>query len=51
MEGTAFFYACLLEQIPFLEIRAISNRVEARNRANWDIPLVIAHLNEVLTEI
>jgi futalosine hydrolase len=51
MEGAAFFYACLLENIPFLEIRAISNRVEARNRANWDLPLAIGRLNEVLVEM
>ena len=51
MEGAAFFYACLLEKTPFLEIRAISNRVEARNRANWDIPLAIGQLNEALIAI
>lgn len=48
MEGAAFFYACLLEQIPFLEIRGISNFVEPRNRENWNIPLAIGRLNEVL---
>ena len=51
MEGAAFFYACLLEGIPFLEIRAVSNYVEARDRENWDIPLAIGQLNEVLSEL
>ena len=51
MEGAAFFYACLSEGIPFLEIRAISNYVEARNRENWDIPLAIERLNGVLVEL
>lgn len=51
MEGAAFFYACLLEQIPFLEIRSISNYVEARNRKNWDVPLAIERLNGVLVEM
>ena len=51
MEGAAFFYACLSEGIPFLEIRAISNYVEARNRENWDVPLAIEKLNEVLVEL
>lgn len=52
MEGAAFFQACLLSGIPFLEFRGISNVVEVRNRASWRIPeaiqaasdLVIAHL-------
>jgi futalosine hydrolase len=48
MEGAAFFYACLLENIPFLEIRAISNYVEPRDRENWNIPLAIEQLNETL---
>ncbi len=37
MEGAAFFYACLLSGIPFLQIRAISNRVEKRNRDSWQV--------------
>ena len=51
MEGAAFFYACLLADIPFFEIRSISNRVEPRNRAGWDLPLAIGNLNQVLTEM
>jgi futalosine hydrolase len=51
MEGAAFFYACLLHNIPFLEIRSISNYVEARNRDNWDLPLAIAQLNNTLIEL
>jgi len=48
MEGAAVFYVCLVEQVRFLQIRSISNYVEARNRENWDIPLAINQLNEVL---
>jgi len=48
MEGAAFFYACLASQIPFLEIRAVSNYVEARNRENWQVEKAIRNLNEVL---
>ncbi|MFN4253732.1 MAG: futalosine hydrolase [Saprospiraceae bacterium] len=48
MEGAAFFFACLRAGVPFLEIRAISNRVEPRNRAGWDLPGAIGGLNEVL---
>lgn len=51
MEGAAFFYACLLEKQTFLAIRSISNYVEPRNRDNWNIPLAIENLNNVLIEI
>lgn len=51
MEGAAFFHACLEAQIPFVEIRSISNRVEPRNRDAWDLPLAIAQLNTVLIGI
>lgn len=51
MESAAFFYACLMEQQSFLAIRAISNYVEPRNRANWNIPLAIENLNKMLIEI
>jgi futalosine hydrolase len=48
MEGVAFFYACLLAKTPFLEIRSISNYVEARDREKWNIPLAINNLNRTL---
>lgn len=51
MEGGAFFMACLMAGLPFLEIRAISNYVESRNRENWNIPLAVANLNDVLIQI
>jgi futalosine hydrolase len=51
MEGAAFFYVCLIENIKCLQIRAISNFVEERNNANWDIPLAIHNLNEKLFDI
>ena len=51
MEGAAFFYVCLNENVNFLQIRAISNYVEERNNANWDIPLAIQNLNEKLFDI
>jgi futalosine hydrolase len=48
MEGAAVFYTCLMYQMPFLEIRSISNYVEPRNRDAWEIALAIEKLNEVL---
>jgi len=51
MEGAAFFYACLMEDIKFLQIRAISNQVEPRNKENWDLGLAVERLNLVLIEL
>ncbi len=51
MEGAAFFYVCRMMNVPFLEIRAISNYVEPRNKDNWNIPLAIDKLNETLIGI
>ena len=51
MEGAAFLYACLLEGISCLQIRAISNKVERRNKDNWDIKLAVKNLTEKSLEI
>jgi len=51
MEGATFFYICTREKIPFLSLRAISNRVESRNRSSWNIPLALENLTEKLNEV
>ncbi|MDR6941711.1 futalosine hydrolase [Mucilaginibacter pocheonensis] len=51
MEGAAFFYACRQFNIPCLQIRAVSNYVEKRNRDNWNIPLAIENLNNFAIEL
>lgn len=48
MEGAAFFYACRFNDLPCLQIRAISNYIERRNRESWNIPLAVASLNHEL---
>lgn len=48
MEGAAFHYACLMEKIPFLQLRSISNYVEVRDKSKWNIPLAVKQLNEAL---
>jgi len=45
MEGAAFFYACKQAAVPSLQIRAVSNYVEKRNRGAWQIGLAIKNLN------
>ena len=51
MEGAAFFYACHKLHVPCIQIRAVSNYVEKRNRDNWDIPLAIKNLNNFALEL
>jgi futalosine hydrolase len=51
MEGAAIAYICLKQNIPFAEIRAVSNFVEPRNVNNWDIPLAVKNLTTITPEI
>ena len=48
MEGAALHYVCLMEQVPFAQVRCISNYIEPRNRKAWDIPIAVGNLNEWL---
>jgi futalosine hydrolase len=45
MEGAAFFYACREAGVPCLQIKAVSNYVEKRNRDAWQIGLAVKNLN------
>jgi futalosine hydrolase len=51
MEGAAFHYVCLQEKIPFIQIRAISNYVGERNKANWKLNEAVENLNTKLIGI
>jgi futalosine hydrolase len=51
MEGATFFYICSREKIPFLALRAVSNKVEPRNKKNWNIALALNNLSEKLIEV
>jgi futalosine hydrolase len=51
MENAAFFYVCRMMQVPFASFRAISNRVEARNRASWRITEAVESVNEALASL
>ena len=50
-EGAAFFYVCLMENKPFLQLRAISNFVEIRKIENWNIPLALKNLSDSILTI
>jgi futalosine hydrolase len=51
MEGAAFMLVCQNEHVPYIQIRAVSNIVEQRNKNNWNIPLAIENLNKKVLEI
>lgn len=51
MEGAVFHYICLSEGIDFAQIRAVSNYVERRNRASWQMNDAIVNLNKHLVTI
>jgi futalosine hydrolase len=51
MEGVAVFDVCINENIPFAEIRSISNYAGDLNKQNWDIPLAIKNLNNSMKKI
>lgn len=50
MEGAAVFYTCNIMNTPSIQIRSVSNHIEPRNKANWNIPLAIKALNDYLIE-
>jgi futalosine hydrolase len=37
MEGFALAYGCLCAELPFVELRCVSNRVGSRRRKDWDM--------------
>jgi futalosine hydrolase len=41
MEGASLHFVCLTEGVPFLQIRSVSNHVEARDTSKWNIELAL----------
>lgn len=48
MEGAAFHYVCLQENIPFIQLRAVSNFVGERDKSKWLMKEAIENLNREL---
>jgi len=48
MEGAALHFVARKENIPFLQLRAVSNFVGERNKQNWKMKEAISILNEEL---
>lgn len=51
MEGAAVFYVCICEKQPFCQIRAISNKIEPRNRNAWKLREAVSNLNDYALEL
>jgi futalosine hydrolase len=51
MEGAALHYVCLMENVPFLQIRSISNYIGERNKKKWNMMDSIINLNDSLAGI
>ena len=51
MEGASVFKVCEEMKMPCVQIRSISNKVEKRNKNNWDLDLAIKNLNIKVEEI
>ncbi len=45
MEGAAFLYACKAADLDCIQLRALSNYVEPRDRSGWELDKAIRNLN------
>lgn len=55
MEGAAIAYVCSMLNVPYVQVRSISNYIERRNRSAWKVQEALTNLegffNELITEI
>jgi futalosine hydrolase len=51
MEGAAFFRACAHFTGSCIQLRAVSNYVEKRDKSKWNMPLAITSLNNFLIQL
>ena len=51
MEGAALHYTCLMEKIPFIQLRSISNYIAERDKTKWDMKRSIINLNTTLVHL
>ena len=51
MEGAALHYVCLQENVPFIQIRNISNEVGERDKNKWKMKEAIENLNNELQKL
>lgn len=51
MEGAPFHYVCLMQHIPFLQIRGISNEVGVRDKSLWKITSALSNVSEEIIRL
>jgi futalosine hydrolase len=51
MEGAAFMFSCKLHKNRHIQIRSVSNYIEDRDVAKWDIPLAVQNLNQFMFDL
>jgi len=51
MEGAALHYVGLMEKIPFLQIRSLSNFIGERDKSKWEMKKAIMNLNRELQNL
>ena len=51
MEGAYVHYVCIKEDIPFVQLRAVSNYVGERDKSKWEIRLAVKNLHEQIEQV
>jgi futalosine hydrolase len=51
MEGAALHYTALMEGVPFIQLRAISNYIGERDKSLWKMAEAVDRLNEELQKL
>lgn len=51
MEGAALHYLCLQEEIPFIQLRSISNYVGERDKSKWKMDKALGNLKTELLQL
>jgi len=51
MEGAALHYTCLMEKIPFVQLRSVCNYVGERDKKKWNMKSSIVNLNNELIKL
>jgi futalosine hydrolase len=51
MEGAALHYVCLMEAVPFIQLRSISNYIGERDEKKWKMKEAIKNLNKELIKL
>lgn len=51
MEGAALHFVCLMENIPFVQLRSVSNYIAERNKKKWNMQESVINLNKELIKL